>query len=108
MKDLYNQWIDTLQCADIKPLSGDTCCKLLAITYAFGGEREAFTLNKKIAADIKYAQKRLNIIGGGKPNGELLPYLQNYIKELMPDGPLGECIKKDWAVKLMSSYNIKL
>lgn len=108
MSVLYQQWIDSLQCARIKPLADSTCCKLLAILYVFGGSREEFTHHDKFLADISYAQKRLNISGGKTPNQELIPELQKYINELTPDGIQGELRKPQWILKLMSRYDITL
>lgn len=108
MNALYQQWIDTLQCARIKPLSDSTCCKLLTILYVFGGSREEFTHHSKFLADIDYAQKRLNISGGEIPDQELVPELQQYIHELTPDGIQGEWKKPQWALALMNRYDIIL
>lgn len=108
MNALYQQWGDTLQCARIKPLSDSTCCKLLAILYVFGGSREEFTHHSKFLADIDYAQKRLNISGGEIPDQELVSELQKYIHELTPDGIQGEWRKPQWALALMSRYDIIL
>lgn len=108
MSVLYQQWIDSLQCARIKPLADSTCCKLLAILYVFGGSREEFTHHDKFLADISYAQKRLNISGGKTPNRELIPELQKYINELAPDGVQGELRKPQWVLKLLSRYDITL
>ncbi len=105
---MYEKWSNTLQSADIGPISDDTCCKLMAITYVFGGANEAFTHNTKLVSDIKYAQKRMNLFGGEIPNADLLPKYQAYTKELQPNGWFGDEVKCDWAVELMSRYNIKL
>lgn len=108
MSVLYQQWIDSLQCARIKPLADSTCCKLLAILYIFGGSREEFTHHDKFLADISYAQKRLNISGGEIPDQKLIPELQKYVNELIPDGIQGEWRKPQWALALMSRYDITL
>lgn len=108
MNTFYQQWMETFQCAGIKPLSDSTCCKLLAILYVFGGSREEFTHHSKLLADINYAQKRLNISGGETPNQELIIELQKYINELAPDGIQGELRKPQWVLKLMSRYDITL
>lgn len=108
MNTLYQQWIDALQCARIKPLADSTCCKLLAILYVFGGSREEFTHHDKFLADISYAQKCLNISGGEITDKKLTPTLQKYINELAPDGIQGEWRKPQWALALMSRYDITL
>lgn len=108
MNNLYKQWVDTLQNADIKPLSDDTCCKLLAITSVYGGEKEAVTLNTRLHTDILYAQKRLNLFGGEIPDTELIPLLQRYIHELELYKTETECAKPLWAIKLSEEYGVKL
>lgn len=82
MNKLYSQWIEALETVGLKPISDDTCCKLLAVVYVFGGNSESFTSHLKLVADIQYSQKRMNINGGLIPNADLLPILQTYIKEL--------------------------
>lgn len=108
MHDLYRQWSDTLQSVGIKPLSDDTCCKLLAITYIFAGGRSEFVLNHKLQTDICYAQKRLRILGGEIPDPELTSTLRHYICELAPCGIVGEWLKPEWAIELMSRYDLAL
>lgn len=108
MNNLYQQWVDTLQSANIKPLADDTCCKLLAIISVFGGEKEAVILNTKLHTDILYAQKRLNLFGGEIPNAELIPLLQQYIHELEPDKTRIERTKPLWAIELLEKYGVKL
>lgn len=108
MEDIYKLWCDTLQSAGIKPLGDDTCCQLLAILYVFGGERAEFTLATKLRTDIRYAQKRLNLLGGEMPDPELVPVLNRYVGQLAPKGIEGEWFKPQWAVELMSRYGIKL
>lgn len=108
MNSLYRQWFETLQSAGIKPLSDDTCCRLLAVLYVFGGERSEFTLHDKLTTDLRYAQRRLHLLGGETPDATLLPVLQRYISELAPQGLAVEPIKTPWAVELMKRYKIKL
>ena len=116
---LYKGWIEAFQSAGIKSLSDDTCCKLLAVVYVFGGNSEAFTHNVKLLADVEYAQKRLNIGGSLVPDLELAPILRGYIAELekkLKEAPYkagaSYVFQKDldcWAVDLMGErYDIKL
>lgn len=83
----------------------DTAAKLLAIVYVLGGEREAFTHNEKLKADIDYIQEVYGFQGGEVPNQEVVELLKPYTKEL-------EANDKDypqWATKLMQEqYGIKL
>lgn len=103
-RQLYKAMLDTANMADIKIMSDDYCCQLLAWTYAYGGGVEAVVYNVKLNTEIKHAQERLNIMGGCIPNVRLLPLLQKYIKEtktgLKKDMP-------DWAKKIGHKYNIR-
>lgn len=104
----YENWINALEIINIKPISDDTCCKLMAILYVFGGSSEVFTHNIKLVVDIKYAQRRMNLFGGEIANIDLLSNIKSYIKELQPNGLYGEDVKCDWAIELMNKYNINM
>ena len=60
--DFYQAMLDTSLNCGIKILSDDFCCKLLAWLCMFGGEKEATTQNKKMRAEILYAQKKIKHI----------------------------------------------
>jgi hypothetical protein len=105
---LYGQWIDSLKSAGIHPISDDTCCKLLAILYVYGGDSEDFTHQYNLLLDIEYSMKRLNIDGAEIPNKELSELLRKYVNELQPQGWFGEREHPEWAVKLMKRYDIEL
>lgn len=118
-ENLYKQWTESLQDIGLKPIPDDTCCRLLAILYVFGGNSEFFTHHPKLLIDIKYAQTRLNLEGGKTPNAELIPFLQEYIKDLesaveaAPYKANGSYVYekdlKSWAIDFMKRrYNIKL
>jgi hypothetical protein len=81
MKDFYKAMLETADNCDMKILSDDFCCQLLAFTLNFGGSLEAVVMNPKMNAEIMSAQKRLNIYGGESPNVKLVPLLQKYITE---------------------------
>lgn len=87
----------------IKVLSDEVCCQLLAFFYAFG--TEDFITNKRLQIDLQEAQKRLNIIDGKFPNSELIPILQNYVKEVTTYKG-GE--RPDWLEEIAKKYNVKL
>lgn len=78
----YEQWIDACLEAGIPALRPDTCCRLMAILHTLGASMECFTQDRKILADVRYAQKRLNLLGGETPDPEWLPVLQGYVREL--------------------------
>ena len=105
MFNFRKQWNDTCKAAGIVSIGKDTAAKLLAIIYVLGGEREAFTHNEKLKADIDYIQETYCLLGGLIPDVEVKNKFRKYTKEL-------ESNDKDfpqWAKKLMEeNYNIKL
>lgn len=108
MSSLYRQWNEALQSAGITPLSDDTCCRLLAILYLFGGERSEFTRHDRLTTDLRYAQRRLRLLGGETPDGALTPVLRRYVSELAPQGLAAEPVKTPWAAELMKRYEVTL
>ena len=105
MTDFRRQWNNTCKAAGLVSIGKDTAAKMLAIVYVLGGEREAFTHNEKLKADIEYIQDVYGFQGGEAPNQEVVELLKPYTKEL-------ESNDKDypqWATKLMQEqYGIKL
>lgn len=115
--DPYEEYVKSLENVGVKPLSDDTCCRILAILYVFGGGDEAFTHNKKLLTDIQYAQRRLNLVGGEIPNGDLCEIMNDYVKELKESIRNATYNGKDafsktyetWAVSFMyDRYKIEL
>lgn len=105
MTDFRRQWNESCKAAGLVSIGKDTAAKLLAIVYVLGGEREAFTHNEKLKADIDYIQEVYGFQGGETPNQEVVEPMKSYVKEL-------EANDKDfpqWATKLMQeNYGIKL
>lgn len=105
MTNFRKQWNESCKAAGLVSIGKDTAAKLLAIVYVLGGEREAFTHNEKLKADIDYIQDVYGFQGGEVPNQEVVELLKSYTKEL-------EANDKDypqWATKLMQEqYGIKL
>jgi hypothetical protein len=97
----YKAMLDTASQCGIKIVSDDKCCRLLAWLYVHGGGNEAATVNLKLNADILEAQKRLNLYGGERANIELLPKLQEYIKEAQTSNP-------KWIAELCQYYGLNL
>jgi hypothetical protein len=79
---LRSQILDSFFYAGIPVVSIDDCCKLLAIVYVLGGSMEVFKYNDKIASEIEYAQKRLNVGEGLTVIGEYASIIRRYVKEL--------------------------
>jgi tRNA(Ile2) C34 agmatinyltransferase TiaS len=97
----YKKMLLTAESAGIKIVSDDKCCRLLAWLYVHGGGNEAVTVNLKLNADILEAQKRLNLYGGERVNLELLPTLQEYIRQAESSNP-------DWIAELCKYYGLNL
>jgi hypothetical protein len=87
MPGLRMQFYVTAGLTGLKIIPDDKCCRLLAWLYVYGGENEQ-VLDSRVSDAIFYAQGRLNLLGGEKPNADLLPVLQGYIKEITGDSPL--------------------
>jgi hypothetical protein len=98
-KKLYLDLDEAFRSIGMNMLSDDLCCKLLAYTYVMGGGNEAVVYNVKMNTDIKIAQDRLNLHGGEVPNQELLPLLQQRIKELEKD--MEKC---EWLDQIIIRY----
>jgi hypothetical protein len=84
MRDLLNQFYETAANAGLKVISDDYCCRLLAWLYVYGGGKERTTDGGIMTAHIFYAQKRLNLFGGEKPN-RLIFLMQKYVREITGD-----------------------
>lgn len=98
------QWNDTCKAAGLVSIGKDTAAKLLAIVYVLGGEREAFTHNEKLKADIEYIQEVYGIKGGETPNHTVSKMVKWYVDEIEQCDTFPE-----WVTKLMKeNYGIKL
>jgi hypothetical protein len=112
-KSLFRkQWNESCKAAGLVSIGKDTAAKLLAIVYVLGGEREAFTHNEKLKADIDYIQEVYGFQGGEVPNQDVAERLKCYVSELEKSerdlGKKGENTPQ-WATKLMQeNYGIKL
>src|ERR1035437_7990190 len=84
-------------------MKDEDACKLLAWLLEYGSCHEDVVHNPNLNADIRIAQKKLNIYGGEVPNIELLSMFQNYIKEIKKTG-----IKTEWIIGIFKKYNIKI
>jgi hypothetical protein len=104
MTDFRKQWNESCKAAGLVSIGKDTAAKLLAIVYVLGGEREAFTHNDKLKADIEYIQDVYGFQGGETPNEEVVKNMRGYILSLELEKNYPE-----WATKLMEeNYGIKL
>lgn len=103
---LYQSILETALNADLQVLSDEKCCQLMAWLLNIGGYTEESTHNPKLKADIFYAQKRLNILGGEIPTPENIPMIKKYHKELI--AYLNEEIEKpQWLISLEHYYKLR-
>lgn len=79
---IYQQWLDSCREIGLPALSTDSCARLLAIVGVIGGSMEAFTHNEKLIAEWKYAQQKLNVLGGETPDEEGVLLIRKYYSEL--------------------------
>ncbi len=82
MRGFARKMSATMVDAGLSVISDDHCCRLLAITYIFGGGNEAFTHNIKLLRHISYAEKYCNIQGGNRIDAKYVSLIQKYTKEL--------------------------
>lgn len=109
MDCLRKQWNDTCKAAGLASISKDTAAKLLAIIYVLGGEREVFTHNEKLKADIDYIQEVYSFQEGEVPNKEVAALFRKYVVELDFFTPSINQWHPQWATELMKdNYNINL
>ena len=112
MTDFRRQWNEASKAAGLASIGRDTAAKILAIVYVLGGERESFTHNEKLKADIEYIQDVYGFQGGETPNQDVAERLKCYVSELEKSerdlGKKGENTPQ-WAKKLMKEmYNIEI
>lgn len=104
MTDFRRQWNEACKAAGLVSIGKDTAAKLLAIVYVLGGEREAFTHNEKLKADIDYIKEVYGFQGGETPNRTVSKMVKWYVDEIEQRDTIPE-----WATKLMQeNYGIKL
>jgi len=107
MSIFRKQFYDTALSAGIPIISGDKCCQLMAYLYVYGGENEQMTTDGRISSAMLYAQKRLNILCGEVPNLELLPVLQDYIKQAANKHGVPYDEPPEWVIELEKEFGIK-
>lgn len=110
--DLYSQFAAAMASVGACHLGTDTCCRLMAIVYVYGGSSENFTLVTKLRTDWEYAARHLHIGGAGTPDPDVVEAIKGYVAELEADirrSEIGECKGANfsrvchvgWACRLM-------
>ena len=105
MSNFRKQWNDACKAAGFASIKKNTAAQILAIIYILGGEREAFTHNEKLKADLDYIQQMYGFDAGMTPDAYVSERFRHYANEL------NHCGKDypQWARKLMKeNYNINL
>jgi len=105
VSDLREKVYDTAFAAGIHIITDEECCQLLAYMHLEGGGNEQLVVDERIRNALFYAQKRMNLFGGERPNIELLPIFQKYVhsvsrKEFDNNPP-------EWVLSLEKKWGIK-
>jgi hypothetical protein len=101
ISNLRRQFYTTAGLAELKIIPDDKCCRILAYLFVYGGSNEQL-IDSRVSDAAFYAQGRLNILGGEKPDAALVPILQDYIKSIKDyKNP------PEWVLELEKEYAIK-
>ena len=79
--ELYKDWLGAFAAIGTPAIGRDTAARILAVTYVHGNN-EALTMNRKYLQEIEHIQQMYHIHGAGTPDAEIIPLIQQYIKEL--------------------------
>jgi hypothetical protein len=104
MSDLREKLYDSAFSAGIPIISDDECCQFLAYLNLESGANEQFVLDERIRSALLYAQKRMNLFGGERPNIELLPVFQKYASVTKKDFDENP---PEWVLALEKKWGIK-
>jgi hypothetical protein len=104
MSGFRMQFYVTAGLTGLKIIPDDKCCRILAWLYIYGGENEQ-VLDSRMSDAIFYAQGRLNLLGGEKPDADLLPVLQGYIKEITGKDKYNN--PPEWIIDLEKEFGMK-
>jgi len=105
MSDLREKMYDTALSVGIHIISDDECCQLLAYLHLEGGGNEQFVIDERIRNAALYAQKRMNLFGGERPNVELLPVFLKYANSC--SGKEFDDNPPEWVLALEKKWGIK-
>jgi hypothetical protein len=106
LNEFYKSLLLTANQAGLKVIPDEHSIKLLAWLMAYGGGNEEIITNQKLQTDIQYAQQRLNLFGGEKPNTELLEKAFFYFEEA--DKAIKQRIPvPDWAIEICEYYGLR-
>ena len=108
MSSLRKQWNDTCKAVGLVSIGRLYASQILAVVYIIGGEREVFTHNEKLKADLDYIQEVYGFKGGMVPDegvSKSFRFFQNEIEEYYTEHKS----YPKWVINLMKdNYNINL
>lgn len=108
MSNFRKQWNNTCKAVGIVSIGRLYAAQLLAVIYIIGGEREIFTHNKKLKADLDYIQDVYGFKEGRIPDDKVAKpfrFFQNEIEEYYTEHKS----YPKWVINLMKdNYNINL
>lgn len=103
LNDLYKDWLGAFAAIGTPAISRDTAARMLAVVCVLGNN-EAMVYCKKFTTEIDHIKQMYHIDGGEKPDAEIVPLIQQYVKELEQSKEIPE-----WAHKLFNErFGIKL
>lgn len=94
---MYNQMKAACDQIGVKILSDDTCCKLLAVVYAYGDESAVYS--DVMRHDIRQAQERAGIWPGRALDQKMIWHIADYAHQI-------ESGKADWLGALGERYGM--
>ena len=80
-EELYQQWVSAFASINAPAIRRDTCHRILAIVYVYGGSME-FIYNKKLMTDIQYAKNTCRLYGTGLPNADDVEAIKGYVRDI--------------------------
>lgn len=89
--------MEAFESAGIGHLTDDECCQLLAWLLNHGINTEVVIFNRRLNADIECARRRLGIVSGEYPKGDLLALFDRYVRESKAQRP-------KWVKELEKKY----
>ena len=101
-KTLVDEMYDTALQAGLPVIPFDKCCRLMAWLYVYGGGCEQAVLDERLRGALTYAQNRLCILGGERPDADAVKLIQEYYKSIDYKNP------PEWVLSLEAEYGIKI
>lgn len=113
-QSIYGQWAETFKAIGACHITRDTCARILAVIYVYGGSSEDFTHNTRLRTDYQAAAERFHVHGTGVVSPDDAALVRRYVRELESDADterikLTHTCGVTWANELFKQrYNISL